>query len=140
MKIFVISPQSTKTSERSKRPGDNALFVILKELRKLGCEVVGNEVALLPEDAPLPLPRRAKAIERHKLSDVSIIMGADAVRNVKTWFPISEAIQVPQPFFYINDPGRIEIELFAKIKENYKPGNEVFGFDPKTGNIGGIIG
>lgn len=140
MKIFVLSPQSTPTSERSKRPGDNALFVILKELRKLGCQVVGNEVALLPEGKPLPLPRRAKAIERHQMSNVTIIMGSDTTRNIKSWFPISEGIQVAQPFFFINDPGRIEIELFAKIKENYKPDNEIFGFDPITGNIGGIIG
>ena len=139
MKIFIISPQSSAASESARKPGDNALFVIIKELKKLGCLVTGNEVALLPKDAPLPLKRRAKAIINHKVADVSLIMGADAVRNVKSWFPVTEAISSPQPFFYINDPGRIEIELFEKIKDAYKPVSTIYGFNEEDNTIGGAI-
>lgn len=141
MKIFAIAPQSTEPSERAKRPGDNALFVVLKQLRLHGCEVIGTEVALLPKDEALPLPRREKAIAKHKEADVTLIMGADAVRNIKTWFPVLEAIQTPQPFFYINDPGRIKIELFEKIKDAYiEPEiTPIFGYDPNNNTFGGVL-
>jgi hypothetical protein len=137
MKVFIMAPKSTAASEKAKRPGDNALYVIIRELKLFGFDIIGAEVARLPTDKPIPLDRRAAAISHHREAQVTLIMGSDTERDIRSWFPISEAIRVPQPFFYINEPGRIKIELVEKINDFTATLTEVFGFDTANNLIGG---
>ena len=135
MKIFMLSPKSTKASEKSGKPGDNALFVVAKYLKKFGCELIATEVAFLPDGKPIPLKRRFKALEHHKNADVTIVMGSDTERVVKGWFPVQDCIRVPQPFFYMNEPGRIKIELMEKIRDACEQELNIFGYDPETNSF-----
>lgn len=136
IKVFVLSPQSTTASEKVNKPGDNALFVVLKMLRELGFLIVGNEVSELPKGLPLNLRRRARAIELHKTADVTVIMGSDTLRSVKSWFPTGEAINAPQPFFYMNEPGRVKLELVRKIENAYTPTQRIYGLNISTKEFG----
>lgn len=137
MKIFIIIPEGTPESEKIGMPGTNASFSVIRELKRLGFSVIGYEAAQLPNGAPLPLRRRDSILKKYQEADATLVMGSETARQIKSWFPLPEAVIVADPFSYMNDPARITLEIKEKLLESRRE-YTLNGFNNSTNMIGGF--
>lgn len=138
MNLFIMSFKSSEANEKAKLPGDTALYKILSIIARKGYNIEKCEVAFLPDDSPVNLERRRKALKSAEASDQILIFGSDTVRAIKNWFPTDKAIVFPQAYFFIQDPGRIELQILQKLRSIEEEQTLLLGLsDNKT--IGGIL-
>jgi hypothetical protein len=135
MKLFVLAHQSTIASENAGKPGDNALFSCIRELRARNYCIAGTEVSLLPSGDVIPLARQESAI-RGIENNLLLVFGSETIRASRVWLPNCERVVVPHQFTFMNEPGRIERELVWKIKEFLLSSNRIYGFNIATKRIG----
>jgi hypothetical protein len=82
--LLIFGPESNSGSEKAGHPGDNALFVVVKELKSLGFSTIYTEVATLPKGAPLPLARRAEEQLRSLIQGLILALNVTSImRTIK---------------------------------------------------------
>jgi hypothetical protein len=136
--ILFITHQQTKESEKLGKFGDNALFAVIKTIKNLSKLNVDFKTfsTRTSDNEHQSLKQRNLVKSLYSNSDLIIIFGDQAFKDLKGWFPLDKFLKFPEAFYCINEPAQILLNIVPKIEEFHEKEGGIYGFEKSNKTFG----